>query len=259
MKRGAMLLVEKLAPWLAFVVAIGAWEIIVRVREIAPYILPSPSAIVAAAISDWRLLLAALMVTLRTTALALLMASLGGLALGLMFARWRWVERSLLPFAVVLQVTPIIAIAPLLLVYLQTEAAVLVCAFIVAFFPVLSNVVLGLRSADRNLVELYELYGATRWQQLLLLRLPAALPYFLGGLRIGGGMALIGAIVAEIAAGSAGKGAGLAFRIVEAGYRLNVPRMFAALALVSLTGIAIYAMFSLLSRLLLARWHESET
>ena len=245
-------LAEKLAPWLLFALAIGAWEIIVRVREVAPYILPAPSVIAATAISDWPLLWAALLVTLRTTFLALLMASLGGLALALLFARWRWVERSLFPFAVVLQVTPIIAIAPLLLVYLETDAAVLTCAFIVAFFPVLSNAVLGLRSVDRNLVELYELYGASRWQQLRLLRLPAAL-------RIAGGLALIGAIVAEIAAGSAGKGAGLAFRIVEAAYRLNVPRMFAALALVSLTGIAIYVTFSLLSRLLLARWHESES
>ena len=251
-------LIEKLAPWLLFAAAIGAWEITVRVREIAPYILPAPSVIAATAISDWPLLWAALLVTLRTTFLALLMASFGGLALALLFARWRWVERSLFPLAVVLQVTPIIAIAPLLLVYLETDAAVLTCAFIVAFFPVLSNSVLGLRSVDRNLVELYELYGASRWQQLRLLRLPAALPYFLGGLRIGGGLALIGAIVAEIAAGSAGKGAGLAFRIIEAAYRLNVPRMFAALALISLTGIAIYVTFSLVSRLLLARWHESE-
>ena len=159
-------LIEKLAPWLLFAAAIGAWEITVRVREIAPYILPAPSVIAATAISDWPLLWAALLVTLRTTFLALLMASFGGLALALLFARWRWVERSLFPFAVVLQVTPIIAIAPLLLVYLETDAAVLTCAFIVAFFPVLSNSVLGLRSVDRNLVELYELYGASRWQQL---------------------------------------------------------------------------------------------
>jgi NitT/TauT family transport system permease protein len=164
----------------------------------------------------------------------------------------------LFPIAVILQVTPIIAIAPLLLVYLEPQTAVLVCAFIVAFFPILSNAVLGLRSADRNLIELYKLYGASPSQELRLLRLPSALPYFLGGLRIGGGLALIGAIVAEIAAGAAGQGAGLAFRIVEAGYRLNIPRMFAALVLVSATGVAIYMLFSLLSRLLLGRWHDSE-
>ncbi len=252
-------LADALIPTLVFCAALLAWEMIVRLRDIPPYILPSPSLVGATLWSDWPILSTALWVTLKTTFTALFLASIGGLALALLFARWRWVERSLFPFAVILQVTPIIAIAPLLLVYLEASTAVLVCAFIVAFFPVLSNAVLGLRSADRNLVELYELYGATRWQQLRLLRLPSALPYFLGGLRIGGGLALIGAIVAEIAAGAAGRGAGLAFRIVEAGYRLNVPRMFAALALVSITGIAIFALFSLLSKMLLGRWHDSET
>jgi len=249
---------ERLIPWLAFALALGAWEGLVRLNETPPYILPAPSLVLRTLAADQEILLAALLVTLRTTLIALGLATAGGLALALVFARWRWTERALFPFAVVLQVTPIIAIAPLLLVYLETEAAVLACAFIVAFFPILSNAVLGLRSADRNLVELYALYGASPWAQLRLLRLPSALPYFLGGLRIGGGLALIGAIVAEIAAGAAGKGAGLAFRIAEAGYRLNVPRMFAALALVSAAGIAIHLAFSLLSRVALRRWHDSE-
>jgi NitT/TauT family transport system permease protein len=196
-------------------------------------------------------------VTLKTTFGAFLAAIIGGVGLAILFTQWKWVERSFLPFAIVLQVTPIIAIAPLLLIYLEAPAAVLVCAFLVAFFPILSNTALGLASADRNLVDLFKLYRATRWQTLLHLRLPAALPYFLGGLRIGGGLALIGAIVAELAAGNAGKGAGLAFRIAEAGYRLNIPRMFAALALISATGIAIFAALSALSSYLLGRWHES--
>ena len=166
-------------------------------------------------------------------------------------------ERSFLPFAIVLQVTPVVAVAPLLLIYLEAPSAVLVCAFLVAFFPILANTALGLASADRNLVDLFKLYRATRWQTLIFLRLPAALPYFLGGLRIGGGLALIGAIVAELSAGNAGKGAGLAFRIAEAGYRLNIPRMFAALTLISVTGIAIYAALSALSFYLLGRWHDS--
>ncbi len=182
---------------------------------------------------------------------------MGSVALATLFAQSTWIERSFFPFAVVMQVTPIVAIAPLLLIYLQPATAVLVCAFLVAFFPILSNTALGLASADHNLIELMELYRASRWQQLVRLRLPAALPYFLGGLRIGGGLALIGAIVAEIAAGSAGAGSGLAFRIVEAGFRLNIPRMFAALALISFTGIAIYMGFTLLSYLLLHRWHDS--
>jgi NitT/TauT family transport system permease protein len=156
-----------------------------------------------------------------------------------------------------LQVTPVVAIAPLLLIYLPQPAAVLACAWIVAFFPVLANTTLGLNSVDRNLVDLFRLYGASRWKILRHLKLPAALPYILGGVRIAGGLALIGAVVAEIAAGASGAGSGLAYRIAEAGYRLNIPRMFAALLLLSVAGMVIYFALSLLSHLLLRRWHES--
>jgi len=158
---------------------------------------------------------------------------------------------------VILQVTPVIAIAPLLLIYLPQQTAVVVCAWIVGFFPVLSNTTLGLNSVDRNLAGLFQLYHASRWQTLCYLKLPAALPYILGGLRIAGGLSLIGAVVAEIAAGTAGAGSGLAYRIAESGYRLNIPRMFAALLLLSFAGIVIYALLALISHLLLRRWHES--
>ena len=244
-------------PLLALVAAVGLWEGIVRHYELPPYILPSPTLVFETLKSDWDTLSASLLVTLRTTALALLLAVIGGVLLALLFASSRLVELSLFPFAVILQVTPIIAIAPLLLIYLEPGTAVLVCAWIVAFFPILSNTALGLASVDRNLQELFQLYGANRWKTLFLLRVPAALPYFLGGLRIAGGLALIGAVVAEIAAGTAGRGSGLAYRIVESGYRLNVPRMFAALLLISLAGIAIFALLTLIQHLTLRRWHES--
>ena len=244
-------------PVLVFAAMLAGWEAYVRLRNVPAYILPSPSLVLKTLFTDRATLFPALLVTLKTTFGALLAGVIGGVGLAILFTQWKWVERSFLPFAIVLQVTPIIAIAPLLLIYLEAPAAVLVCAFLVAFFPILSNTALGLASADRNLVDLFKLYRATGWQTLLYLRLPAALPYFLGGLRIGGGLALIGAIVAELAAGNAGKGAGLAFRIAEAGYRLNIPRMFAALALISATGIAIFATLSALSSYLLGRWHES--
>ena len=252
---------ERLSRWMlplaVFCGALALWETVVRVREIPPYVLPSPSLIARTLVRDWGTLSGSLLVTLRITFEALFAAVAGGAGLAILFAQWRWVERSFFPFAIVLQVTPIVAIAPLLLVYLESETAVLVCAFLVAFFPILSNTALGLASADHNLVDLFDLYRASRFKQLIYLRLPAALPFFLGGLRIGGGLALIGAIVAEIAAGSAGQGAGLAFRIVEAGYRLNIPRMFAALALISAAGILIFLLFAGLSHLLLSRWHDS--
>ncbi len=244
-------------PLLVFCLALAGWEALVRVKEIPPYILPSPMLIAQTIVSDWDTLSESLWVTLKTTFAAIFLAVAGGVSLAILFAQWRWVERSFFPFAVILQVTPVIAIAPLLLVYLEPGTAVLVCAFIVAFFPILANTALGLASADHNLVDLFDLYRASRWQQLLYLRLPSALPYFLCGLRIGGGLALIGAIVAELAAGSAGQGTGLAFRIVEAGYRLNIPRMFAALVLISIAGIAIFLFFTALSWLLLGRWHDS--
>ena len=248
---------DYLFPVALFLLSIGAWEAVVRIEHVPVYVLPAPSQVLYTLYQDWDTLSRSLMVTLSITFEALIAAILGGVALALAFRLWRPLERAFFPFAVVMQVTPIISIAPLLLVYLSSGTAVLVCAFLVAFFPILSNTALGLASADHNLIDLFELYGATSRQQLMLLRLPTALPYFLGGLRIGGGLALIGAIVAEIAAGSAGPGAGLAFRIVESGFRLNIPRMFAALFLISITGILIFLFFTGLSYLLLHRWHDS--
>ncbi len=250
-------LVDYALPAAILVGALALWEALVRINGVPPYILPAPSLIGATLVKDWGMLSASLLVTLRTTLLALGLAVIGSVALAMLFAQSKWIERSFFPFAVILQVTPIVSIAPLLLIWLQPGTAVLACAFLVAFFPILSNTALGLASADHNLIDLMRLYRATRWQQMIHLRLPAALPYFLGGLRIGGGLALIGAIVAEIAAGSAGQGSGLAYRIVEAGFRLNIPRMFAALALISATGILIYVGLSVLSWLLLRRWHDS--
>jgi NitT/TauT family transport system permease protein len=250
-------LLEASFPTLALVLALLGWEFTVRLAAIPPYILPAPSLILETLYKDWGTLSGSLLVTLRITFEALALAVLGGVALAMLFAQSRIIERAFFPFAVIMQVTPVIAIAPLLLIYLSANTAVLVCAFLVAFFPLLSNTALGLASADHNLLDLFQLYGASRGQQLLWLRVPSALPYFLGGLRIGGGLALIGAIVAEIAAGSAGQGAGLAYRIVESGFRLNIPRMFAALLLISLAGILIYLVLTAVSHLLLRRWHDS--
>jgi NitT/TauT family transport system permease protein len=244
-------------PVLMLVLAIGLWEAVVHIKAIPPYILPAPSNIARTLVQDWAVLSGSLMVTLRITAMALIAAVIGGVGLAILFARSKWIELSFFPFAVIMQVTPIVAIAPLLLIYLSSETAVLIVAFVVAFFPILSNTALGLASADHNLRDLFSLYRASRFQELIYLRLPAALPYFLGGLRIAGGLALIGAIVAEIAAGSAGQGSGLAFRIVESGYRLNIPRMFAALLMISFAGIVIFATLTLITHLSLRRWHDS--
>jgi NitT/TauT family transport system permease protein len=246
-----------LLPIVVLALVILVWELVVHVGKIPPYVLPGPWLVFSTLVSDWAILSAALVVTLTTTLQGFLLAVAGGVGLAVLFNQSRVIEYSLYPYAVILQVTPVVAIAPLLLVYLPQPAAVLACAWIVAFFPVLANTTLGLNSVDHNLVDLFRLYGATRRQVLWELKLPAALPYILAGLKIAGGLSLIGAVVAEIAAGSAGAGSGLAYRIVEAGYRLNIPRMFAALLLLSLAGIVIFFALSLLSYLLLRRWHES--
>ena len=244
-------------PIILLGLGVVAWELVVRLKGIPPYVLPAPSLVFATLVSDWPILSESLGVTLVTTLEGFVLALIGGVGLALLFNLSRLVEYSLYPYAVVLQVTPVVAIAPLLLIYLPQQAAVLACAWIVAFFPVLANTTLGLNSVDHNLVDLFRLYGASRTQVLWRLKLPSALPYILGGLKIAGGLSLIGAVVAEIAAGAAGAGSGLAYRISESGYRLNIPRMFAALVLLSVVGIIIYFALSLLSHLLLRRWHES--
>ena len=247
-----------LAPVLIGTLFLALWEAVVRLRDIPPYILPAPSAVALSLWNDGPSLLGSLLVTLRITLAALAAAALIGGAIALLFSRSRILELSLFPYAVILQVTPIVAIAPLIIIWVQQPfLALLVCAWIVAFFPIVSNTTVGLNSADRNLLALFRLYGASPGQTLLYLRLPTALPYFLAGLRISGGLALIGAVVAEFVAGTGGAETGLAFRILEAGYRLAIPRLFAALFLLSLTGIVIYLLLDWLSRRVLRHWHES--
>ena len=259
---------KTILPLALVIAALAGWEAYVRIRGVPPYILPAPSLIGATLVMDWPLLSASLLVTLQTTLLGLLLAVIGGVALAVLLSLSRIVEYSLYPFAVLLQVTPVIAIAPLLLIYMPQDVAVLACAWLVAFFPVLSNTMLGLQSVDRNLLELFRLYGMplrqgplarfrARLKALWVLRRPAALPAFLAGLRVAGGLSLIGAVVAEMAAGSAGAGSGLAYRIIESQYRLNIPRLFAALVLLAATGIVLFLLLSALTHLLLRRWHES--
>lgn len=244
------------ALMLGLLVVVWAWY--VAAYQVPHYILPSPARVAQSLVNDWPILSAALLVTLKITFMALGLALIGGVGLAILMTQSRWVELAIYPYAVILQVTPIVAIAPLILIYAPTtQTALLICAFIVAFFPVLSNTTQGLKSTDHNLLNLFEMYGASRWQTLRYLKLPAALPYFLAGLKIAGGLALIAAVVAEFAAGSAGAQSGLAYRLLESQFRLNIPRLFAALLLLSLTGVVIFALTSAISHLLLRRWHES--
>jgi NitT/TauT family transport system permease protein len=256
-------------PALVCLALLLSWEAYVRLAGIPPYILPAPSLIASTLVSDRDVLMASWLVTVRTTLLGLLLAVVGGVAIAVCLSLSRVVEYALYPIAVALQVTPVVAIAPLLLIYVPGPAAVLACAWIVAFFPILSNTLMGLQSVDRNLLDLFALYGQpathaplrsrilAHLKALWYLRRPAALPSFLAGLRIAGGLSLIGAVVAEMAAGSAGASSGLAYRMIESQYRLNIPRLFAAMALLVATGILVFLLTSSLSRRLLRRWHPS--
>lgn len=247
-----------LLPVAVFVAVLALWEGYVRLSGVPVYILPPPGLVIRTVFSDWAVLGPALWNTMVITLAGLFLAAVGGGALAVLFTQGKYIEYSFYPYAIVLQVTPIVSIFPLINIYIDNVLAKLLLAvWIVAFFPVLSNTTVGLNSADRNLADLYRLYGASRWQTLRFLRLPSALPWFLGGLRIAGGLSLIGAVVAEFVGGTSGFGSGLASRLIESAYRLNMPRLFAALFLISLAGIVIYLVLSFVSHLMLRKWHES--
>lgn len=245
-------------PSLVMILSILAWHLYVTIGGIPHYILPGPVRVAQSVVNDWSLLWPAMLTTTRLTLLALLFAILGGVGLAVAFTQSKWAEMSFFPYAVILQVTPVVAIAPLLQIYIDSAfVAALICAWIVAFFPILSNTTIGLKSADHNLNDLFTIYGATRWQRLRYLAAPSALPFFLGGLKIAGGLALIGAVVAEFVIGRAGTGLGLASTLLEASYRFNFGRLYAALILISIMGVVIFAITSLISHLALRSWHES--
>jgi len=247
-----------LGPTAVGVLFLAGWEAVVRYFEIPWYILPGPTVVMETLWRDGPSLLGSLWVTFRMTVAALAAAIVLGGAIAILFAQSRILEQSLLPYAIALQVTPIVAIAPLVIIWVNNAYwSVLILALIVAFFPIVANTTLGLNSADRNLAALFKLYGATRWQTLRYLRLPTALPSFLAGVKISGGLALVGAVVAELVAGTGGNETGLAYRILEAGYRLEIARQIAALVLLALTGMLIYFSLDRISRLLLSHWHES--
>ena len=253
----------KHAKWLA-PLAVGIfflvlWDALVKAFDVPKYIVPSPLVVWQTLVADWDLLFHSLLITLKITFGAFFAAVLIGTTLAFLFVQSRWIELSFFPYAVLLQVTPIVAIAPLIIIWVKNPtAALVVCATIIALFPIISNTTLGLRSVNPGLVDLFRMNKASRWQTLVRLRIPSAAPYFFGGLRISSGLALIGAVVAEFVAGTGGNAAGLAYQILQAGFSINIPRLFAALALITVTGVALFLLMVLLSKLALGSWHESE-
>ncbi|MBD2459623.1 ABC transporter permease [Oscillatoria sp. FACHB-1407] len=256
---------DVLAPVSVGLLVLVIWQVAVWVTGIPPYLLPGPLLVLQTLIQEWGSLFPSLLITLKITVVAFIAAIASGLLTSVLFTQSKWIERSFFPYAVILQTTPIVAIAPLIILWVRqvvpgessTFVSLVICAWIVAFFPILSNTTLGLNSADHNLLNLFQLYKASRWQTLLYLRLPSALPYFLGGLRISGGLALIGAVVAEFVAGTGGNQSGIAYQILMSSFNLQIPRMFAALLMTTALGVAIFVVLTLLSDFLLRHWHES--
>jgi NitT/TauT family transport system permease protein len=247
------------APLAVGVLFIAAWHIVVQAFGISKFVLPAPALVFQTLITDWPLLFGSLLITLKVTFGAFFLAVLIGTLIAFLFVQSRAIEASLFPYAVLLQVTPIVAIAPLIIIWVKHPlTALVVCATIVALFPIISNTILGLRSVNPGLVNLFRMNKASRWQTLVKLRIPSAAPYFFGGLRISSGLALIGAVVAEFVAGTGGTSAGLAYQILQAGYQINIPRLFAALLLITVTGVLLFLLMVFLSKLALGQWHESE-
>ena len=247
------------APVIVAIAMLALWQALTVAYDVPVYLVPSPLVVATTLVNDWGLLVASLGVTVSIALYALAIAVALGVAISLVFVQSRWIETAFTPYVVLLQVTPIVAIAPLIIIWVQdTRTALVLCAVVVAIFPIVSDTTLGLRSVDPRLIDLFRMNRATRFQLLWRLRIPSALPYFFGGLRIASGLALIGAVVAEFVAGTGGQGAGLAYQILMAGIQLNIPRLFAALVLITLAGVAFYSVALLLSRLALGHWHESE-
>lgn len=250
--------VQIAAPLMVGVLVLLMWQFTVMAFEVPKYLVPSPVNIAESLVSDFSSLFNALMMTLKVTFLAFVIAVVVGVAASLLFVQSKWIEISLFPYAVLMQVTPVVAIAPLIIIWVNdTTWALTICAVIVAIFPIISNTTLGLRSVDPNLLSMFRMYRTSRWQELVRLRIPSALPYFFGGLRISSGLALIGAVVAEFVAGTGGSQAGLAYMILQSGYNLEIPKMFAALILITLTGILLFALMVWMSDRALRNWHES--
>jgi NitT/TauT family transport system permease protein len=256
---------DLLAPIVVGILVLTAWEVIVRLMQIPPYLLPGPLLVTQTMVREWGTLFPSLLITLQITIVAFLCAVVSGLLVAILFTQSKWIERSFFPYAVILQTTPIVAIAPLIILWVRqlvpgeqsTFISLVICAWLVAFFPILSNTTLGLNSADHNLLNLFQLYKASPWQMLVYLRLPSAMPYFLAGLRISGGLALIGAVVAEFVAGTGGTRSGIAYQILISSFNLQIPRMFAALIMTTVLGVLIFVALTLLSDFLLRHWHES--
>jgi NitT/TauT family transport system permease protein len=247
-----------LAPVIFGILALGLWQFGCRAFSVPIYLLPAPTDIAQCLLYNWPALLHALGNTLSVTLTAFILAVFLGVAAAFMLVQSRWIEMALLPYAVLLQATPVVAVAPLIIILIKnTSLALIACTTVIALFPIITNTTIGLRSADPALLANLRMNNVGRTQTLWRLRLQSALPFFMVGLRISSGLAFIGAVVAEFIAGAGGRGAGLAYVILQSSFQLDIPRIFASLLLIGLTGLALFGTMAALNRLLLRSPHGS--
>lgn len=247
-----------LPPAIAFVVFIAAWQALVSAFAMPTYLLPGPGAVVAALGEAVSALVEPTLVTMEEAYLGFVLASVVGFVVALVMARWNVAERGLYPYMVLLQTIPIVAVAPLLVVWLGAGTATnMVVAAMIAVFPVAANTLTGLKSTDRNLVQLYSMAGAGKTFEMLSLRIPYALPFVFTGLRIAAGSSVIGAIVGEFVAGIGGGRGGLGYVITTDATQLLMPQLFCAVLAASLVSLVLFGLMTLAERLLLRRWHDS--
>ncbi len=252
--------IGRILPALAGIAFLLIWEFVVRIFQVSKFIVPPPSLVFVSLFDQRGELFSALLLTAAVTLTAFFLAIVSGVVLGILLTQNAVIERTFWPYAVTMQVTPMVAIAPLIIIWVGLDRvwlAMLIMAWMIAFFPMLSNTAVGIKSVDHGLRNVFELYGASRWKRLRYLQLPSALPYILAGARISAGLSLIGAVVAEFMAGS-GSTTGLAYEIIESGSMFDIARMFAALVLLSAFGLLVWYLTAGVQRLLLRHWHESE-
>ncbi|BFT70227.1 ABC transporter permease subunit [Paenibacillus sp. MAH-34] len=257
--RFLMLLKHMLPPLVAFVVFIGGWELIAYLAKAPVYLVPKPSDIVAAAVENKHALWVSVTTTTLEAVLGFFLSIIMGVAGAILLASSKWIEKSVYPYAIILQTIPIVAIAPLIVIWFDAGMnAIVIITFLIGFFPMLSNTLIGLNSTDQNMSNLFYLYNANAFQTMWRLRIPAALPYIIAGLKISCTLSVVGAIVGEYIAGIGGGAGGLGYAITYAAARLKTAYLFACGLSASALGISFFLLVNAFSKWVLSSWHESE-
>lgn len=246
-------------PGVAFILFIGGWELFCRLSGLKPYLLPKPSDIVMAASENASNLWVSVYTTITEAVLGFLLSIVLGVGFAILLASSKLIERSIYPYAIIMQTIPIVAIAPIIVIWFGAGMnAIIIIAFLIGFFPMLSNTLIGLNSTDHNMKNLFYLYNASPLQSMFRLRIPAALPYIVAGLKISCTLAVIGAIVGEYIAGIGGGKGGLGYAITVASSRLQTAYLFACGLSASLLGILFFLLVNAFAKWMLSSWHESE-